>query len=140
VVDDRKPARKAALLSSLAVLAVALLFGGCTRTVGSGCGGNGDCPSPEDGEARCLTNVEGGYCSATCDDDADCCDGVDCPEGVDIVCSTFEDSGERLCFINCRDGAGPGGDPEVCEEHAPGMECRNTGGGIGEQVCLPPGA
>lgn len=110
----------------------------CARGVGAGCVADGDCPAPAGDEARCLTDVEGGYCSATCDDDDDCCDDVECPADVDVVCSTFEDTGEQLCFIGCRDGDGPGGDQGVCDEHAAGMECRNTGGGIGEQVCLPP--
>jgi hypothetical protein len=60
------------------------------------------------GEAVCLTDVEGGYCSHLCTQDSDCCAAEgECTGNHAEVCSPFESNDDKYCFPELR-GRGPG--------------------------------
>lgn len=94
------------------------------------------------GDALCLTDVRGGYCTHTCTEDADCCaaDG-ECRTDLAQVCSPFQSTGETMCFLSCeaddipddRDGQ------EYCQEEASrDFICRSSGGGSSNRkICVP---
>lgn len=91
------------------------------------------------GDAICFTQVEGGYCSHTCTSNADCCavEG-ECDPAFDYVCTGLEERSGSFCFVACNLEGFSGGDQSICDAVAEGLECRNTGRGVGSQVCLPP--
>ncbi|MEJ7730099.1 MAG: hypothetical protein WKG00_12870 [Polyangiaceae bacterium] len=101
-----------------------------------------------DGEVMCLDRVRGGYCTHTCEADDACCavDGV-CKDGIAEVCSPFESTGDKMCFLSCEEGdlvpamgqSGPVDEQEYCQREA-GREfiCRSSGGGSeNRKVCVP---
>ncbi|MCC6215185.1 MAG: hypothetical protein IT376_09970 [Polyangiaceae bacterium] len=103
------------------------------------------------GEVQCLDRVEDGYCTHLCETDADCCavDG-ECKTGLRQVCSPFESTGQKMCFLSCEaadlvapDGGWPddaGADETLyCQREAgSAFTCRSTGGGAANRkVCLP---
>lgn len=88
------------------------------------------------GEIRCLSeNVPDGYCTHTCQTDADCCaaDG-ECLEGFDFVCASLENQTGKFCFLACE-----GADDAFCRDNVSEVfTCRSTGGGAqNRKVCLP---
>ncbi|MCA9650352.1 MAG: hypothetical protein H6712_34840 [Myxococcales bacterium] len=93
------------------------------------------------GDPICLDRVEGGYCTHSCQTDADCCavEG-ECRSDFPQVCAPFESTGMMMCFLSCEaadiDGAAPEG---FCQEEAhPAFGCRSTGGGsANRKVCVP---
>ena len=91
------------------------------------------------GEVICLDEVNGGYCTHTCDVDADCCatsGECDYETDLEVVCAPFESTGEKYCFISCEE---EGQDDEYCQTWAhEDFICRSTGGGVeNRKVCVP---
>ena len=96
------------------------------------------------GEIECLTRVEGGYCTHFCETDADCCavEG-ECDTDLPQVCSPFENSDQKRCFLACEeDNIGDLEENEFCQENAhESFLCRSSGGGDqNRKVCVPDGA
>lgn len=106
------------------------------------------------GQVKCLDRVEGGYCTHTCDTDADCCavEG-ECLTDFPQVCAPFESTGMKYCFLSCEDSdiaahetelvndAGQVDPNEFCAVRAHAdFICRSTGGGRNNRkVCVPGG-
>ncbi len=97
-----------------------------------------------DGEILCLDRVEDGYCTHECEVDDDCCAAEgECEEGLHQVCSPFESTGERMCFVSCEpedlDAAGEDDEGTYCQKRAsPDFICRSSGGGSeNRKVCVP---
>lgn len=96
------------------------------------------------GEALCLDRVRGGYCTHTCEVDEDCCaaDG-ECRTELPQVCSPFESTGMRMCFLSCSaqevEASGYADDAEFCQREAsPDFICRSSGGGAANRkICVP---
>jgi hypothetical protein len=100
---------------------------------------------PLKGTAVCLDRVMGGYCTHTCQTDADCCavEG-ECKSGYPQVCSPFESTGAKYCFLSCEAAVvTPTGKDEsaYCHEFAhQAFNCRSSGGGSeNRKVCVPGG-
>jgi len=132
---------------------------------GSSCMTASDCYSGIDaaalqgGGAVCIDKVSGGYCTHTCTKDEDCCAVPgECRTGLKQVCASFENQGDKYCFLSCEDtdiaaatdaGANDAGNvdgggfdgTEYCHKNAStDFGCRSTGGGqSNRQVCLPEG-
>jgi len=94
------------------------------------------------GEALCLDRVEGGYCTHTCQTDADCCAAAgECPNDRPQVCAPFESTGMMMCFLSCEsDDVEDDFDGDVddyCREYSnDAFTCRSTGGGSNNRkVC-----
>lgn len=143
-------------------LGSALLMGGCGSsnsgvpppgpgpgTTGASCSAASQCYSGIDagtlkGTVQCL-NVTGGYCTHTCQSDADCCAVPgECAAHLHEVCSPFESTGQKYCFLSCEAGdIYPSNlDPTTfCQRYASSaFTCRSTGGGQAgapRKVCLP---
>jgi hypothetical protein len=110
------------------------------------------------GAIECITKVQDGYCTHRCDTDADCCAVPgECRTDLKQVCSPFENTGYKVCFLACGPGdirlpgdAGvtlPDGAPafvdgdDFCKQEAnPAFVCRSSGGGNqNRKVCVPGG-
>jgi hypothetical protein len=110
------------------------------------------------GAVECLTKVQDGYCTHKCNTDADCCKVPgECRTDLKQVCSPFENTGYKVCFLSCEpgdirlpgdagttlaDGAPAFTDAnDFCHKEASaGLNCRSTGGGgTNRKVCLPAG-
>jgi hypothetical protein len=96
------------------------------------------------GEAQCLDRVRGGYCTHTCEQDEDCCAAEgECKTSLPQVCSPFESTGTRMCFLSCEgsevEAAGHEDEGEYCQKEAsPDFICRSSGGGsANRKVCVP---
>jgi len=95
------------------------------------------------GAAVCLTRVMGGYCTHICSTDADCCAVPgECRTGYPQVCSPFESTNEKYCFLSCEGVPGDAGvtDTEAfCHTYAhASFGCRSSGGGSqNRKVCVP---
>ena len=115
---------------------------GSPDNTGSECEGVEDC-YPEivqddlQGEVVCLQDVEDGYCTHTCVDDADCCavEG-ECVSEHPQVCSPFQSNDDKYCFLSCE---GQEDGDAYCQEWAHwSFICRSTGGGSeNRKVCMP---
>ena len=90
------------------------------------------------GEATCLSQLQSGYCTHTCQTDADCCSVPgECRTGFKQVCAPFESTGQSYCFLSCAASdvasAPDAGttDPTIyCQTWAnASFTCRSTGGG-----------
>lgn len=142
--------KRIAILSGLFLLGA---FWGCggdddDEQTGAACAVPGDCyreaKGPLRGEVMCLRRVEGGYCTHLCQMDSDCCavEG-ECKTRLPQVCSPFESTGQRMCFLSCEPATVGDKDPNVfCQENAhKSFVCRSTGGGAANRrVCVPGGA
>jgi len=129
----------------IAVVVVAAIAGcGDKEHVGAACSVPNDCyPDVSDktkilGTVTCLTQYTGGYCTHTCNVDADCCAAQgECKTGFKQVCSPFENQPIKYCFLSCEDpdiAASPNQgttDPTAyCQKFAgESLSCRSTGGG-----------
>lgn len=93
------------------------------------------------GDVTCLDRVKDGYCTHTCETDADCCavEG-ECDVGLPQVCGPFESTGMKFCFLSC-ENIGDVDETEYCQNNAHvAFICRSTGGGSeNRKVCVPPG-
>ncbi|MCU0654174.1 MAG: hypothetical protein MUF64_02420 [Polyangiaceae bacterium] len=123
--------------------------GGSPEFVGAVCKATSDCfsglASPVKGEVQCLDRVRGGYCTHTCETDADCCavEG-ECKTTLRQVCSPFESTGQKMCFLSCEDedlkASGESTDEQVfCQQQAStDFTCRSSGGGKeNRKICVP---
>lgn len=99
------------------------------------------------GEAQCLDKVQGGYCTHLCTADTDCCavEG-ECKTDLKQVCSPFENTNLKMCFLSCEDAdlkdpdGGPVPDAEsFCQKNvSPDFQCRSSGGGNeNRKICVP---
>jgi hypothetical protein len=99
------------------------------------------------GQVSCLAQVQNGYCTHTCQSDADCCAVAgECVTGFKQVCSPFESTGQSFCFLSCDSSAiasapnaGTTDPTTYCQKWAnAAFTCRSTGGGsANRKVCLP---
>lgn len=97
------------------------------------------------GAVQCLTRVTGGYCTHLCTTDADCCAVPgECKSGFKQVCSPFESTGMKMCFLSCEKAditASETGVDETtyCHNYAnAAFACRSSGGGSeNRKVCVP---
>jgi hypothetical protein len=116
--------------------------------VGSVCEVPDDCyPDAEaelQGEVLCLDRVPEGYCTHECVDDMDCCAVAgECATDFAQVCSPFESTGDRMCFLSCEDAeveaAGAPDEQSFCHnEVSSSFVCRSSGGGAANRkVCVP---
>jgi hypothetical protein len=142
--------RIGSLAASASAVAVAVVLGGgcssngnsggaATQT-GSACTTAATCYAPLDaaalhGQVTCLTQVTNGYCTHTCQTDADCCAVPgECAGGIQQVCAPFESTPQTYCFVSCDASAIPGDagttDPNTfCQRFNASFTCRSTGGG-----------
>jgi hypothetical protein len=99
------------------------------------------------GTVTCITKVTGGYCSHTCETDADCCavEG-ECRSNFKQVCSPLtNETTPKYCLLSCEAvDITASGDPNAteanyCQTYASQyMGCRSSGGGVeNRKVCLP---
>ncbi len=95
------------------------------------------------GAAVCLDRVSGGYCTHICTTDADCCAAPgECRTTHLQVCSPFESTGMKYCFLSCEEvptDAGVADTDGFCKSYAnAGFACRSSGGGSqNRKVCVP---
>lgn len=123
--------------------------GGSPDNTGSTCATADDCypgVTGLSGEPRCLDRVRGGYCTHLCETDDDCCAAEgECRSDLAQVCSPFESTGVRQCFLSCeaedirRTDGGAIDEQEFCQRFASrDFICRSSGGGsANRKVCLP---
>ena len=99
------------------------------------------------GEPQCLDRVTDGYCTHLCETDDDCCavEG-ECPNDLTQVCSPFESTNQRMCFLSCEQddveaamGQSNADEQEYCQHEASEeFICRSSGGGSqNRKVCVP---
>lgn len=99
-----------------------------------------------EGDALCLDRVRGGHCTHTCEVDEDCCavEG-ECDTGIEQVCSPFESTADRMCFLSCEadridaDAEIFENESEYCQRRvSPDFICRSSGGGANNRkICVP---
>jgi hypothetical protein len=155
-------------MAAATTLAIGVACGSDDDGDGGGAGGTGQSPEqtgeacevaaecfPEvdhsalAGEVVCIDRVENGYCTHTCEQDADCCavEG-ECDTDLLQVCSPFESMEGMHCFLSCEDedlrpaedgGAGEVDPDEFCQREAhPDFICRSSGGGSdNRRICVP---
>ncbi len=88
------------------------------------------CEAPPDQTAECVNGDGDGFCTWSCEDEADCAQSE---HPWQFVCASFESSDGNHCFPACDGAEAP--DEEQCPR---GYECRSTGGGSeNEKVCYP---
>lgn len=142
-----------------ALVVVAVACSGSNTTVGGPAGQTGNaCSSAAacypgldaatvQGTVTCLTQVSGGYCTHTCQSDANCCSVPgECVSGLEEVCSPFESQNATYCLLSCSSAAiaaSPNGgitDPTAyCQKFAdPTFTCRSSGGGSNNQKFCGP--
>jgi len=162
--------RKIIVLGALLSLAVAAAQAGCGDDDDGGDGGVGGDDRPEDtgaacvvaddcydtvvdrtsikGTITCMDRVRGGYCTHTCTEDTECCAAEgECEPGFAEVCSPFESTGDKMCFLSCEaeDLVPAPGEPEPVDEQeycqrraGKDFICRSSGGGTeNRKVCVP---
>ena len=149
------PARHAVVLASLALswIACSGSHGGVGSPVqtGQSCTQTSQCyPGLDAGALQgvtCLTQLQGGYCTHTCQTDADCCAVAgECTAGFAEVCASFESSGQMYCFLSCDSSAiaaapdaGTTDPTTYCQTWAnASFTCRSTGGGSANQKFCGP--
>jgi len=103
------------------------------------------------GTVVCMDRVTNGYCTHECETDADCCAiPGECNTDLPQVCSPFESTGKKYCFLSCEESdirahetqlfADGGIDADrFCSVRANvDFGCRSTGGGSqNRKVCMP---
>jgi hypothetical protein len=148
-------ALQALTLGSLALVACSgsssTTTGGPNEQTGQACTSVSQCYPLVDagalqGTATCLS-VTNGYCTHTCQTDADCCAVPgECLTGYKQVCSPFQSANQNYCFLSCDPSAVTAApdagttDPTLyCQKYASSsFTCRSTGGGsANRKVCLP---
>ena len=107
------------------------------------------------GAVTCMDRVQDGYCTHECQVDTDCCAVTgECISDFPQVCSPFESTGKKFCFLSCeeadirahenqlfRDGGAIDANLFCRTRANPDFGCRSTGGGRdNRQVCMPGGA
>jgi hypothetical protein len=95
------------------------------------------------GQVTCLTPPATGYCTHTCNVDTDCCAVSGECNGYPQVCSPYQSTPDKYCFLSCEQvdlaDAGVADANAFCTKYAAlGMACRSTGGGSqNRKVCMP---
>jgi hypothetical protein len=93
------------------------------------------------GEALCLDRVRGGYCTHECESDEDCCKAEgECKTDLTQVCSPFESTDTKMCFLACEDeDIGQLDEQTYCQREASrDFICRSSGGGSeNRKICVP---
>ncbi len=99
------------------------------------------------GQVTCLTKLQNGYCTHTCQSDADCCAVPgECLTGFGQVCASFESTAQKYCFLSCDSSvvasapdAGTTDPNTYCQRWASAtFTCRSTGGGsANRKFCGP---
>jgi hypothetical protein len=96
------------------------------------------------GEAVCIDEVPGGYCTHVCVDDGDCCAiPGECRTNFPQVCSPFQSRPGKHCFLSCEPAdiadAGIADENAFCQRFAhASFNCRSSGGGdLNRKVCVP---
>lgn len=93
------------------------------------------------GDALCLDRVRGGYCTHECAEDTDCCAAEgECETDLRQVCSPFESTDTRMCFLSCEgDDLGGLDEQTFCQREASrDFICRSSGGGSeNRKICVP---
>jgi hypothetical protein len=100
------------------------------------------------GEPLCLDRVRDGYCTHECEADDDCCAATgECRSNLTQVCSPFESTDTKMCFLSCEDedvratldGGVALDEQDFCQREAsPDFICRSSGGGSqNRKVCVP---
>jgi hypothetical protein len=114
-----------------------------TGQAGQSCATAAQCFSTLDaaalhGQVTCLTQLQNGYCTHTCQSDADCCAVPgECRSGFKEVCASFESAGPMYCFLSCAAAdiaaapdAGTTDPATYCQTWGnASFTCRSTGGG-----------
>jgi hypothetical protein len=129
---------------------------GSPEQTGSACEAPADCYPNVDhdairGDIQCLDRVRYGYCTHLCETDDDCCAAEgECETDLRQVCSPFESTGQRMCFLSCEsrdlraaadaaDSSEPVNEQEYCQREAStDFICRSSGGGAqNRKICVP---
>lgn len=95
------------------------------------------------GTVTCLTQLQGGYCTHTCQSDTDCCSTpAECPDGFPEVCAPLESASKMYCVLSCQSvpaDAGVTDTTTFCQRFAnPAFTCRSTGGGANNRKFCGP--
>jgi hypothetical protein len=96
------------------------------------------------GDPICLDQARNGYCTHTCESDADCCAVAgECRTALPQVCTPYESSRGKYCFLSCEDSdvrnAGFTDAATFCHTYAnAAFECKSSGGGAqNRKICVP---
>ena len=97
------------------------------------------------GDALCLDEVRGGYCTHECEADEDCCAAEgECESDLAQVCSPFTSTGMMMCFLSCEqedleNRPDYADENEYCQREASrDFICRSSGGGNqNRKICVP---
>jgi hypothetical protein len=93
------------------------------------------------GEAICLDRVRAGYCTHECTADEDCCSAEgECETDLVQVCSPFESTDTKMCFLACEsENIGDLDEATFCQREASrDFICRSSGGGSeNRKICVP---
>ena len=99
------------------------------------------------GTVTCLTQLQNGYCTHTCQTNANCCTvPSECPTGLAEICSPLQSAGTTYCLVAC-DSASIAANPNAgttdpgayCQRWAnPTFTCRSSGGGSANQKFCGP--
>jgi hypothetical protein len=96
------------------------------------------------GDAVCLDEVTGGYCTHHCEQDSDCCAAAgECPDAHAEVCAPFQSTPDKYCFLSCEDAdlakTTLADADQYCQTYAGStFGCRSTGGGSqNRKICMP---
>lgn len=123
--------------------------GSNSENTGSSCSSAAQCypgmsQTSLQGTVTCLTQVTGGYCTHTCQSDANCCAVPgECQTNLPQVCGPFESTGQTYCFLSCEasviSAAGYTDETAFCQHFADAsFTCRSTGGGsANKKICAP---
>jgi hypothetical protein len=125
---------------------------GPSTPTGQSCTAASQCYATLDGAAlhgtvTCLTQLQNGYCTHSCQSDADCCAVPgECTPGFKEVCAPFESTGQTYCFLSCAASdvtappdAGTTDPTTYCQRYAnASFTCRSTGGGSSNQKFCGP--
>lgn len=148
------------LASTIACSALALAFacsgnsssvGGPATHTGQSCTTASQCYLGIDagslkGQVTCLTQLTNGYCTHTCQTNADCCAVPGECAGFEQVCAPFESSGHSYCFLSCSASAiaaAPDGGTMDATAYCQlwgnsTFTCRSTGGGANNMLFCGP--
>jgi len=116
--------------------------GGSATPAGQSCSSASQCYSGLDasalhGQVTCLTQLQGGYCTHTCQSAADCCAIPGECAGYQEVCAPLQSAASTYCFVACSSSAiaafpnaGTTDPNTFCQRWADAsFTCRSTGGG-----------
>lgn len=99
------------------------------------------------GQVTCLTQLQSGYCTHTCQADADCCAVPgECLSGFKEVCAPVQSATAMYCVLSCEasditaaPGAGTTDPTTYCQRWAnAAFTCRSTGGGAANRKFCGP--